>query len=806
MRAETQIDGDAQFVGVNELLPPGVLQPGELASAKNARFRFGKDEPRLGFFKLPWSNLVGTGASAPPVPYGTYYGSGYFQDADAVVWLIIAADGKVYKFREGNGSSEVPLPAGVSITSAVSFTQTYNGLVMFRGIGKDTLLMANLDTGFVVATKQTNTVTGGTSANPTDGDNDIPQADRGEWIDARLFVPTETETERDLVNISDYLNATRFAGVRDQARINQGSNDRLIRVLKFGKEHAAVCFKTGSIYALYSTQDDLAAMTQDELTRQFGLLCPEACINVGKDEADQPDEVWFMGTTGSIYKITPDSGTGLLGVSSLPVSEEMARTIARINRNVGATTVRFELFDDRLYVAVPLDDATAYGPELLRDSPTYDAGGIYEMAVVPGATYEWTKGASDYNVSINGDTYSETVRFTAEQMTLQLNGVESVAVTASVKRVYENVNNAVLVYDFIKRKWCGYDEASGMWVKDFRKLKVGGEEQLLFISADGFVNYAEALFDDEVAYESLGNQLHPTGVYDAFGYAVTTGLTPGRTYAYESGAYELRTVNGSLEIAGGASVGTFVAAAGTLRSYGTTGQTIGFKLRLVDWTLEYAGVDHDRTTRAYRSGSLGIKRFPWMRLNLRTFHPNYSIEAVMDGANERFAMVTGETKDSTRYLRPAGKADRVETNQNDDHATKYREDYAVTLSDDVSSGTDIAVGQTYAVDSEDCYTDASVVYNGVTYDRGDTFVGVAGQTTWSVNAGTPRVYPPGSYILLGENGVVFDQHQETQEIYRTSRRGREVQFRLRNTQGRCEMLSCEVEAFPVDRRALKAKP
>jgi hypothetical protein len=105
-----------------------------------------------------------------------------------------------------------------------------------------------------------------------------------------------------------------FVGVRDEARINQGSNDRLTRVLKFGKEHAALCFKTASIYALYGTTGDLSDMRQDEITREFGLLSPRACINVGKDEADQPDQVWFMGTTGNIYRITPDSGTGLLGV------------------------------------------------------------------------------------------------------------------------------------------------------------------------------------------------------------------------------------------------------------------------------------------------------------------------------------------------------------------------------------------------------------------------------------------------------------------------------------------------------------
>lgn len=804
MRAGTEIDGDAQFNGVNELLPPGVLSPGEVASARNKRFRLGEAEPRLGFFKLPWSNLVTSGASSRPIPYGTYYGSGYFQDGDAVLWLIVAADGKVFKFREGNGSSEVPLPTGVSITSAVNFTQTYNGLVMFRGIGKDTLLMENLDTGFVTATMQANTITGALSANPVSGTYDIPQADRGEWIDARLFVPTETDTEKDLVNISDYLNATLFAGVRDEARINQGSSDRLTRVLKFGKEHAAVCFKTGSIYALYNTTGALSEMSQDEITREFGLLSPRGCINVGKDEADQPDKVWFMGTTGSIYAITPDGGTGLLGVSSVPVSEEIVRTMGRINREVAASTVTFELFDDRLYVAVPLDDGTAYGPELIR-SASYDGGGIYEMGLIPGASYEWTKGASDYNAAQGDEEYHETARFVAESVTLQLNGIESVPVTASVRRIYTNVNNAVLVYDFLKGKWCGHDEATGLTVADFRKLKVGGEEKLFFISADGFVNYAEALFDDEVAYEALGSNLHGTGVYDAFGYQITTGLIPGRRYVYESGAYESYSTNGSQTFTGGVGAGSFVAESGTLTSYGTTGQLIGFKLRLVDWTLEYAAVQDELVTRAYRAGSLHNKRFPWMRLAVSTFNPSYTLEALTDGVNEEFTLVEDETKNNTLYLRPANTPAWDETNANDDHGNKYREDYHVELSDDISNGADIVAGLTYYVDSADCNADAYIIYNTVSYGRGTTFVGVAGVTTWSTSSGTPRVYPPGSYILPGVNGIVMDLHQTRMETYRVGKRGREIQFRLSNAQGRCKLLSLEVEAFAVDRRELKSR-
>ncbi len=216
-------------------------------------------------------------------------------------------------------------------------------------------------------------------------------------------------------------------------------------------------------------------------------------------------------------------------------------------------------------------------------------------------------------------------------------------------------------------------------------------------------------------------------------------------------------------------------------------------------------VQDELVTRAYRAGSLHNKRFPWVRLAVSTYDPSYSLDALTDGVNEEFALVEDETKDNTLYLRPANTPAWDETNANDDHGNKYREDYHIELSDDISNGADIVAGLTYYVDSADCNADAYIIYNTVSYGRGTTFVGVAGVTTWSTSSGTPRVYPPGSYILPGSNGIVMDLHQTRMETYRVGKRGREIQFRLSNAQGRCKLLSLEVEAFAVDRRELKSR-
>jgi hypothetical protein len=66
-------------------------------------------------------------------------------------------------------------------------------------------------------------------------------------------------------------------------------------------------------------------------------------------------------------------------------------------------------------------------------------------------------------------------------------------------------------------------------------------------------------------------------------------------------------------------------------------------------------------------------------LALETFNPNYSITAHFEGVNKKTVLCQNVTKDHTRYTRPWNAPPWDESNENDDHATPYREDYRVTL-------------------------------------------------------------------------------------------------------------------------------
>lgn len=769
------LDGDASFAGVNQLLAPADLKPGEVADARNARFRFGKPEPRLGVVKLPWTNKLTGSPTATPIPFGEVYGAGVFRDADDIQWGIIAADGKVFRTREGSGAAEIALPSGVTLAAPISFTQTQNGLWMFRGLNADKLLMKTLDLGFAVPALETNAITGVLTENQADGSSATPNAERGDWIGNRLFTPYTTSTEKDLVDVSDYLNSTRTAGVRSQARINQGSSDALLRVFQFGKVNTAVCFKTASVYALNNVVFALSDMTLSPVSQTLGLCSPRAVVNVGKEESDLSDEVWFLAKNVGVCRITYDQD-GRLGVTQVPISDEIHKTIARINWSVAVTKATAEVWDNKVYFAVPLDDARVRSPQLNSGSSLF---------VIPGAYYYFIPASASDTLTNGTEVLTSEGEFTPQKTQVTLSG------GGAIYRVWKNVNTAVLVFDLLKGKWCGPDTGRALLVKEWLRLPFDGEDRLFFIGEDGFINLMEYVPYDETAQENVGvNLTVDAGAYDASG-RVSFAVTRGRHYAYRFDTNTSQLINGTQTIT--TAPGTFVAQSDTITYVGTPLTVFSCGTHLIDWTLGQEWIDFLCDTRLYRWGTLKPKTAPWLNLVLNTWKPRYTLSAMRDGYNEIWALRSARERDNTLYRYPHTAQRWDASNYNDDHGTRGREDYSVTLGDETVSSGSIAPGLRYAVQSSDVVTACSIIYNGVTYNNNDTFLGVDGVTTFTVNTGTPVVYAPGSYVLPGENGIVFDAHQTLPLSVKLDRRLHGLQLRLTNDQGRAGIVSVEVE-------------
>ena len=156
------IGGDISFIGVDELHAPQMVAAGYVSSAKNKRFRFGKCSDREGISLLPWCKGTGT------TPFTTVYGGAVIMDPTAIAeddtlsagiineWILIAADGGVWKTRPNQTATPVPLPAGVTLTAGTftQFIQANAAIVMLRGFNTPPLVCYDLNLGFEAITQE----------------------------------------------------------------------------------------------------------------------------------------------------------------------------------------------------------------------------------------------------------------------------------------------------------------------------------------------------------------------------------------------------------------------------------------------------------------------------------------------------------------------------------------------------------------------------------------------------------------------------------------------------------------------------
>jgi hypothetical protein len=339
-------DGDSGFIGVDER-EPSLLAPGYVSAAKNYEFRDGVATPRKGVVPLNWSNR---GAPFPlefpidftqVVPFGRIWGAGEFKDPDDVEWKVIAADGKVFRLREGRTAAEIPVPAGEELEVEITFEQCLNVLVMFRA-GLPQLELESVFIGFRSVVQEANEISGEGTYNPEDGTETIPISKSGLFIQNRLLVP-----HGDLVSASDFLNYTRYAPVRADFRINQGSSDSLVRLWKFG-EASVICFKEQSIYLVGGLYGDLSQTRLEELTDEHGLAAVGAVATVGKD-------VWYLTSQREVRSITQTEQNKVQGTNAA-WSDPMYKTMRRINpRAIGRAKAAF--YEGRFYLAVALDES-----------------------------------------------------------------------------------------------------------------------------------------------------------------------------------------------------------------------------------------------------------------------------------------------------------------------------------------------------------------------------------------------------------------------------------------------------------------
>jgi|GEM_PF-1739293 len=733
-------------------------------------------------------------------PWGTVYGVGQFSDPNTGAdYMLIAADGNVYASIDNREPFSINLPAGVTITTNVTFVQAFDTVVMFRGADSAPLSMGDITVGFEAISETPTTITrSGTTATVTtpqdhgfssgdsvaisgcdqseyngsktvavtgaraftysvsgspaspatgdirvnsDGTEPIPNAERGLFLNNRLVIPND----EDEIAVSDFNSYTKYLPVVSELRVNTGSSDALVALSKFN-DTTVIAFKGHSVYALTNFYADLAALQLDQITDKFGLVAAESVAHCGSD-------LLFLSQMG-VMSLRQTEQNKIQGVS-IPLSDPIQPLIDRINWTY-ASRAQAAYWDNKYYLAVPLDDAELLGPERLTGT-RFPLSQTITIPVTSGATYRFTKTENETSITNGSDTYTRSVDFVASGSSVTVNGVEDVQAQGSLQQLYVGVNNAIFVYDFLNRAWSGHDEADGLSVKKFHVRKYQGVDRLFVVRDDGWVVLYEEDFQDVVAAPyvdvtvatvasngdtirvNTGATITASGAANGATNMQVAGTLAGqvdRLWSTNGYGYSPSSASGVWE-----SPNTLPVLVGTtgVRFYATNGI-----LPVVSVTGSWGTVSETTvqeivssvTTRGYTpDGGESLSDFDWLSLDVQTWKPNYSVELLADGPYETKTVHSGITKSRSRYT-IFGRADYDTTNTNLDHATDHREDYSILL------GT----GSSHAAS-----------------------------------------------FKLGTSSVDVGRHQETREQFKVRKRGRSARVKINSTQGRFRLMSVKLE-------------
>ena len=713
-------------------------------------------------------------------PWGTVYGTGLFTaPGQAFItgpreYVIMAADGAVYACLENNFPRSVPLPAGVTITGTVRFTQAAATLFMWRGALLDPLQLTDLSVGFQTVPDP-----------PTGlGLQRIGKGIRAVLAGDRLWVQTATGIEA-----SDVLEFTRFRLSHSYA-VNSSPGDELKTIIVFGSgiNASIIALKRRSIHRLVNVVGDLTDLLIVTVTNRFGIVAEESVVDVGADLFWFTDEGVASLTLTDQGEVQPSVRTGREPQPML--SDPIQPLIERI-KWTSAAGAWGAFWNGNYYLAVPLDDAESFREELIEDQLAYlGMFGPYSFSVpnrlVVGARYRYVRADSGTtDVSDGTTTLSRDGEFVAASTTLSGTRIEgSTGVLDSVRRVFKGVNTAILVYSTRNAAWAGFDSLTdgaqqsaatggegvtgGLEVKSFFIAKAQSRLRLFFVSQDGWVNMYEEDFEDwlSVPYVDVSVDALPAlgDTIRVNGGAQITVISGGSNTATEwaRGATLAQARANFYTIGSGPSPGfsynqqnvtpwsapdttpsvVSTVAAGVFRFYSTNGL-----VPTVEITGTWATVTRKTThgipltlvTRAYRLSN-GVMQGRSLNLaaQLQTWNPKYTLTSRPEGVQEDIAVVTDRTRSRVKYDRPYNKADWVQTNVNDDFLTRWRQDYSVVFTSDTME-------------------------------------------------------------LTKGSGIKLDQHQEATHRVPSRGRARRMQLKLTNSEGRVRLLAVENEAIEEGR-------
>lgn len=645
-------------------------------------------------------------------------GATLFSDPNGEEWMIVAAEGRTFATRPNNPAREVTLN-GNSLTGDCSFTQAFDTLILWRGTDEAPLALTDFAAGWQSVTQVAS------EANAGDGTQVIPNSDGAAFFQNRLLVPFIYTDKKDFVAVGDIGNYTRYAYPQNAFRFNDGTDDEIVDIAPFGRS-SVVIFKQKSVRIVDGLTPDASGIYssafQDIVTNTHGLVAPRAWAAVGRD-------LFYVSTTGvTSLRLTEENK--VKGVD-LPLSAPLETTWGRINWNLRAR-IRMAYWDSKLYIAVPLDDGRYQLTTNLATGTYAWSAGAYKITLTglqPLGWYYYSPGSTnDTAASGSSATTGGFLQATAAGVIVLL-GAGAVTCTATLNQVpFYNVNNAVLVYDFITQAWAGADQTDGVThVKEWLTPSIDGKRRLVAATEDGLLRLWEDGFEDEVV-QTIANPY--------MDLQVTTSPTVSPSSILAGGGNTATADSGSASNSGSIWGCSTLALARANLYAGLNALTwggSGFTATDLDWgaritstgssqvdvqingsaqfalpnylrsdctfgwltVMLYSGstiatqpIATSVTTRGYAMQDAAGKRFKEATLVVQTWQPNFTVTGTTDGVNEDTTVADAQTRSRTTYS-TAGTAAWVATNVNNDHGNPWRQDYSVTLGTGFNFGSGV---------------------------------------------------------------------------------------------------------------------
>lgn len=403
------VEAENGFVGMISRNNPLELQPGFCQYAQNMRFDRGTAAVRAGLKRLTAGDLVGEDVFA----------SGVYSDVSGIDYILLVVEDGLFTLNTSTSSlsSKINFPTGrtVTATDQCDVTQANNVAYIFRGQGAAAKSVTSITrssttatvtlsshgyasgdeviiTGatqteyngsFVITVTDANTFTYTVSGSPatpatgtiyaqkgkstlvwdgattisvvpqgssTPGAENMPTADFGLYFKNRLVV----KQARDRIAASDYLDYNTWDLDFAQFVINLGANDYIVGFQPW-QEDKFIIFQRNSLYYAYIDPNGYTPGAApggntfiQSLTAEFGCSARKSIVNAG-------EFIFFLSDNG-VYLLNPSLDLKLLG-NTTPLSDPISNIMARVNANAASRAVG-KVYDNRYYLAVPLDGAT----------------------------------------------------------------------------------------------------------------------------------------------------------------------------------------------------------------------------------------------------------------------------------------------------------------------------------------------------------------------------------------------------------------------------------------------------------------